>query len=242
MFLDEYARAFADAGFAALAYDHFGFGASDGEPRQWPEPGLQLQGYRDAIAWLADRPGIEPGRIGVWGSSWSGGQAIVLAAQAVPIRCAVAQVPTFGAGAPARSRATIATMERAVAEGRTADTIPVVRDSAEGLGLLFNDQAAAWFARVSAQRAPSWRNEVGIGALLEPFAPIDHLPDARVPLLLIVASDDRLTPPAQGVAVARTVAGVEVVQLAGDHFAAYEAGFAASSGAAVDFFRRHLAG
>ena len=32
MFLDRYAEAFASAGFTTLVYDHFGFGASDGEP------------------------------------------------------------------------------------------------------------------------------------------------------------------------------------------------------------------
>ena len=33
MFLDDYAAAFADAGFTTLVYDHPGFGASDGAPR-----------------------------------------------------------------------------------------------------------------------------------------------------------------------------------------------------------------
>jgi dienelactone hydrolase len=42
MFLDRYAEAFAAAGCTVLVYDHFGFGASDGEPRQWPAPSVQL--------------------------------------------------------------------------------------------------------------------------------------------------------------------------------------------------------
>ena len=35
---------------------------------------------------------------------------------------------------------------------------------------------------------------------------------------------------------------VEIVTIPGGHFDAYEAGFEASSGAAIGFFRRHLAG
>lgn len=72
MFLDRYAEAFATAGFTTLAYDHFGFGASDGEPRQWPSPSVQLEGYRDAIRWLGSQPSVDADRIGIWGSSFSG--------------------------------------------------------------------------------------------------------------------------------------------------------------------------
>ena len=70
MFLDDYAASFAAAGFTTLAFDNFGFGASDGEPRQSPAPDLLLQGYRDGVAWIARQPvgrrepdralGIEP--------------------------------------------------------------------------------------------------------------------------------------------------------------------------------------
>src|SRR3954454_8142671 len=87
MFLDRYAEAFAASGLTTLVYDHLGFGASDGEPRQNPSPTIQLQGYRDAIAWLGNRPGVDAARIGIWGSSFSGGEVIMLAGEDLPIRC-----------------------------------------------------------------------------------------------------------------------------------------------------------
>ena len=71
MFLDLYAEAFAAAGFTTLVYDHFGFGASDGESRQSPLPSLQLQGYRDAVDWLGGQASVDPDRMGIWGSSYS---------------------------------------------------------------------------------------------------------------------------------------------------------------------------
>src|SRR5689334_12166820 len=61
MFLDQHASTFAAAGFTTLAYDHFGFGASEGAPRQSPTPSIQLEGYRDAISWLRRRPEVDPG-------------------------------------------------------------------------------------------------------------------------------------------------------------------------------------
>jgi len=71
-----------------------------GAPRQCPAPSVQLTGYRDAIAWLGGHPSVDATRIGLWGSSFSGGEVIILASEELPIRCAVAQVPALGDGGP----------------------------------------------------------------------------------------------------------------------------------------------
>ncbi len=250
MFLDRFAEAFARAGFTTLVYDHFGFGASEGEPRQCPAPSIQLEGYRDAIAWLGAHPAVDAERIGIWGSSFSGGEVMVLAAEGLPLRAAVAQVPLFGDHAPDLPAPTLAAIGQAIEDGGDA-TIPAVTDRPDGLGLMFEDGAHEWFTRVAAERAPSWRNELVIRGILEPFRPIDHLIDATVPLLLVVAPDDTLTPPGSGIAWvaaramdtdAETDVPIEVVEIPGGHFDAYEAGFEASAGAAIDWYRRHLAG
>jgi hypothetical protein len=240
MFLDDYAAAFAAAGFTTLAYDHFGFGASDGEPRQWPSPSVQHEGYRDAIAWLAGQPGIDPDRIGIWGSSFSGGHVIVLAAEDLPIRCAVAQVPFLGEGGAELPAAALAAVVEAITQGRDDVTIPVVTADPDGLGFIYEDDGAAWFTRVAAERAPTWRNELRVSSLAEPFRPIDHLPAARVPLLLVTAAADRLTPPGPAAPVAATTPNVEIAEIPGGHFDAYVDGFSASSGAAIAWYRRHL--
>ncbi|HEY7578579.1 MAG TPA: alpha/beta hydrolase [Acetobacteraceae bacterium] len=49
MYLDKYAEAFAESGFASIVYDNRNFGASDGEPRQEIDPWLQIRDYSDAI-------------------------------------------------------------------------------------------------------------------------------------------------------------------------------------------------
>jgi len=242
MFLDRYAEAFAEAGFTTLVYDHFGFGASAGEPRQCPAPSVQLEGYRDAVAWLGRHPSVDPGRIGIWGSSFSGGEVIILASEVLAIRCAVAQVPALGEGGPNLPAATLAAITEAVEEGREDATIPAVTATPDGLGVMFEDGAYDWFTRVAAERAPSWRNELRISGLTETFRPIDHLAGATVPLLLVVAPEDTITPPGPGIAMAASVPNVHVVEIPGGHFDAYEAGFASSSEPAIDWYRRHLAG
>lgn len=105
---------------------------------------------------------------------------------------------------------------------------------------MFDDGAYDWFTRVATERAPSWRNEVRVGAFTEPFSPKDSLVDAKVPLLLIVAADDRLLPLGTGIVMAKTMRNVGVVEIAGGYFDAYEAGFTESSDAAIEWFRQHL--
>jgi hypothetical protein len=242
MFLDDYAKVFSAAGFATLAFDNFGFGASDGEPRQSPAPGLLLQGYRDGVAWIARQPTVDPSRVALWGSSLSGGIVISLAAETIGIACAVAQVPNFGEGAAEVPSGLIEEFGRVFESGALDATVPAVTNTPDGIGVMYEDGAYDWFTRVAAERAPSWRNELFVSGIAELGAhrPVDDLGKARVPLLLIVAPGDRLTPPGPGVRIAQGAPNVEVVEIPGDHFSAYEADFPASSQPALDWFRQHL--
>jgi uncharacterized protein len=89
-YLDRYAEAFADVGLAALVYDNRCFGASDGEPRQEADPILQARDYRHAITYAQTLPEIDKDRIGVWGSSFSGGHALFVGAVDRRVKCEAA--------------------------------------------------------------------------------------------------------------------------------------------------------
>jgi uncharacterized protein len=56
-----------------VAYDHRNFGDSDGEPRQELDPWVQVRDYRHAISFAQTLDGVDPDRVGVWGSSYAGG-------------------------------------------------------------------------------------------------------------------------------------------------------------------------
>jgi len=93
MYLDNFASKFAAAGFVVVVFDYRFFGGSAGEPRgslSWPE---QVMDYRNAITWAALQPEVDPRRIGVWGTSYSGGHVMYLAAYDRRIKTVVAQVP-----------------------------------------------------------------------------------------------------------------------------------------------------
>ena len=93
MYLDDFAEAFAAGGLAALVFDNRNFGASDGEPRQEIDPWTQVRDYRHAITWAQTRPEVDADRIGVWGSSYSGGHVLVLGAIDKRIKGVASQVP-----------------------------------------------------------------------------------------------------------------------------------------------------
>jgi pimeloyl-ACP methyl ester carboxylesterase len=194
------------------------------------------------VAWLAADPGVDADRIGLWGSSFSGGEVIILASEDLPVRCGVAQVPGLGEGGPDLPAGALSVVTRAFETGDDEATIAAVTASPDGAGLMFEDGAHGWFTRVAAERAPAWKDELRISAFGEAFRPIDHLADARVPLLLVVAPGDTLTPPGPALPIAASTPNVSVVEIPGGHFDAYESGFAASAGPAVDWFHRHLAG
>jgi len=82
------ARHLAQAGFAALRFDFFGSGDSDGEFDQF----TILTEVADAVAgldWLSKQPGIDASRIGVVGLSMGGGVTALLAGQEPRVKAAV---------------------------------------------------------------------------------------------------------------------------------------------------------
>jgi dienelactone hydrolase len=94
-YLDRYAEVFVEAGFGVVLYDHANFGASDGLPRHEVDPVLQRRGYRDAISFAQSTPWIDAARIGIWGTSYSGGHVLEVAALDRRVKCVAAQVPTI---------------------------------------------------------------------------------------------------------------------------------------------------
>ena len=99
MALDAYAERFCAGGLAVLVYDHRHLGASEGEPRQVINPWAQARDYRYALGRLAAFDEVDRDRLGIWGSSFSGGQVLVLGAIDERVRAVVASVPFAGLGA-----------------------------------------------------------------------------------------------------------------------------------------------
>lgn len=91
--LPAFAERFAEAGLATLLFDYRRFGDSDGRPRNLITPKGHVRDWRAAIRHVRSLDGVDGERIGLWGSSFSGGHATVAAARDGDIEAVIAQVP-----------------------------------------------------------------------------------------------------------------------------------------------------
>lgn len=254
MYLDLFAAAFTDAGLAALVFDNRNFGASDGEPRQEIDPWDQVRDYRDAITFAETLPETDRSRLGIWGSSYSGGHVLVVGAIDRRVKCVVAQVPLISGHNNARRliRADyLAGVQKMFEDdrrdryaGKPPAMIPVVAEDPAAPSALPTSDSWTWFTETGRSRAPTWRNEVTLRSIemfteYEPGAYIGFV--SPTPLLLVVALGDHLTVSDEALAAyERAAHPKKLVTLKGGHFDAYVADFAAASGAATAWFMEHL--
>jgi fermentation-respiration switch protein FrsA (DUF1100 family) len=254
MYLDSFAEVFASAGLAVLVYDNRNFGESDGEPRQEIDPWVQVKDYRYAISYMRTRSEIDPNRIGIWGTSYSGGHVITVGAFDNRVRCIVAQVPLVSGSENLRRLVRsdmIPDLRRMIAEdyerrfrGEKPLTIPVVCKSPPEICALPTPDSYEWFTETAKKRAPNWRNEVTLRSIeyLSMYEPIMYIRQVSPkPLLMIVAENDVLTPTDLALeAFERALMPKELYLLPGGHFDAYVKEFEKSSRIAKDFFLQYL--
>jgi uncharacterized protein len=254
MYLDKFAEVFANAGFAVVVFDHRNFGASDGSPRQEINPWQQIEDYRHAITYAATLPGVDPNRVGVWGTSYSGGHVLVVAATDRRVKCVVAQVPTIS-GHDAGQRRVQANRLPALLSAFTEDRQRRQAGDAPALikviggpddSPVFSQQDAVAFFSHGGEIAPSWRNEVTLRTIewfraYEPGAHITHI--SPTPLLMIVGTSDHITDTdLELAAYNRALEPKKLVLLPCGHFDPYVSYFPQSSKAAVEWFSAHLQG
>lgn len=253
MYLDCFAERFAAAGFAVLAFDHRGFGASTGEPRQEADPELQARDYRHVVTWLRGQSGVDGHRIGIWGTSYSGGHVLKVATADRRVRCVVSQVPTISGFEQMRRRVAPGRMQAVhdlyaqererIAAGLPPRTRAIIAEQPGQVAVYDAPEAVAFYGQ-GPSLAPAWRNEVTLGSLAwsgeyEPGAHVERI--SPTPLLMIVASEDTITPTDLALAAyQRALEPKKLVILPGDHFVPYVREFETAASAATAWFREHL--
>jgi cephalosporin-C deacetylase-like acetyl esterase len=81
---------------SCLVYDNRGFGDSDtkdGQPRHEIIPAQQTSDYSDAITYAQSRSEVNKDKIGIWGSSYSGGHVLWVGAVDRRVKAVLCQVP-----------------------------------------------------------------------------------------------------------------------------------------------------
>ncbi|WP_422745446.1 alpha/beta hydrolase [Mycobacterium sp. WMMD1722] len=252
--IDHYAACFAAGGFAVLVYDHRGFGTSEGLPRLEVDPLRQLADWRDAITFAAAGPDVQPGvPVGVWGSSFAGGLAMVLAADDDRVGCVVAQIPNvsghrtgpelFDSDQRDRLAALFGADRRARLDGAEPARIAVFATEPGEPCALPPTVSPRYISAVTAL-APTWVNEVTLRSVehmltFEPAGWVPHV--SPTPLLMIVGADDTVTPAHLQQEIFHAAPEPKrLVIHPGGHFDTYSEHFEQTSRAALDWFTTHL--
>ena len=236
-----YAPKFAAAGFAVLTFDYRGWADSDSrlvivgaEPpadangevrvrarriREVVDPQDQIRDIVSAVDFLSGESGVHPNRIGIWGTSYSGGHVIHVGARDDRIAAIVSQVGYQGVGwGPSQVRFA---RQRAIDKARgTIDPIP------QGI-----------------DREPNLRGTPDLAKMLD-HRPIDGADKVRVPTLIIDVTEEELFDRmANGHAVylivkEHTEAAYQTYP--GRHYSIYDRHYSAASTLALEWFSRYL--
>ncbi len=250
--LEEFGAAFAEAGFAVLAYDHRNFGASDGLPRQEVDPVAQIRDYRHAISYAQTRPEVDPKRVGIWGSSYSGGHVLVVGAIDRRVGCVVSMAPTISGHQSGMRRVSgealpglLAAFEADRAarfRGEPPVMIPMASEDEAGKSGYGADTRA--FLESTREAAPAWRNEITLRSVemsreYEPGIYVSRI--SPTPLLMVVAAQDQITPMDLALdAYERALEPKKLLMVKGGHYAVYREAFERTSAAACAFYWEHL--
>jgi fermentation-respiration switch protein FrsA (DUF1100 family) len=229
--LDAYGERFAAAGYAALVFDYRHFGDSGGQPRQLVHIGHQLEDYRAAVEFARSLEAVDPDRIVLWGTSFSGGHVLKLAAEDHTIAATIAQTP-FTGGAAAMKEIDFKTVLRGTAYGvadlagslfgREPILVPAV--GPPGTFAVMTEPGAAQGQQDLVGENSRWRNEVAArialtGGTYRPAAQAHRI--AR-PLLVCVATADQTTPPEPALKVVQRAPRGELREYACGHFDIYD--------------------
>lgn len=202
----DYAKAFVEAGIAALIIDYRNMGASDGDVRQHIDPWAQIEDYKNAISYAETRDDLDADRIGAWGISYSGGHALILAAIEPRIKAAVANVPVIDGYQTmwrVHGSERFRLLKQTIAEDRRKrfatgeyGYMPMSGDVSTGLSTWPFDEVRTVFEELKATQAPrhEHRNTIASTELLMQY---NAMPYAErivdTPTLVITAEGDDIT-------------------------------------------------
>ncbi len=250
--LEPYARAFVAAGMVVLLFDYRHFGASDGEPRQLVSVRRQLEDYANAVTFARRLPGVDSHRIAVWGTSFSGGHALTLAARIPDLAAAVAQCPMMDGLAAVRGIARYAglgqllrltahgLLDLCLAPFGRTHCIPTVGPQGS-LAMMSSPDADAGYRALA---PPGFRFEIAarIALFAGLYRPVRFAAHAKCPVLVQICTLDSVAPAAAAEeAVRRLGTRGEVRRYAIGHFEPYfGANFDRSVADQTAFLGRHL--
>ena len=243
--IPRYAEAFATAGYISLFFDYRGWGESDGKLiaapgappltkagvqtlpvrviRQVVDPLDEIADIRACLAWLLTEEGVDPARVGLWGSSYGGGLTTFVTATEPRVKALVAQIGSYGHSAKPDFQGWA--YKQAADKARALIEPPIPQPTGE--------------PRPGLQGVGDMARQYG-------YAPAREAENIRVPTLFIDAEHEEYyadEPQLQGGSVFETVrknAVAERVTFPGTHYTLYDQFLEPARARAIAWFDAHL--
>ena len=255
MALDKYAESFTKKGLSVLVYDNRCLGTSGGRPRQDIDPVMQMRDYRSAISFAQTQKECDPQRIGIWGTSYTGGTVCAVASLDHRVKAVVSQVPFINGfqnvlqSSPLGEQHLLWEMideDRAKrVSGKNPQYVkmcsldpnePHVLPGEDTYNYIHqfvdNDPDCTWENRVTV-RSLEYLLEYDVSGYMKQISP--------TPLLMIVAERDTLTPTDVALDHYAMVPGPkDLLVITGNHYGAYMEHFKQTSEAAGRWFAERL--
>lgn len=243
--LPEVADAFVQTGLAALWFDYRNFGDSAGEPRDEVSHLGHLEDWQSAISYASSLPEIDCNRIGIWGTSLGGRDAIAIAAIDRRVKAVVTQTPVikwtaqgaarmagFGDNIEQYYQQLFQDRQNRIA-GKEPQYMPYVKPA--------DHSKRAYLDSLSEAHLRNYSGRITLQSY-QPTVLIDVTPlvelIAPTPILFIVADSDYL--PGQREAYQAAKEPKSLVTVKGDHFSVYTTAEAEATAAAKQWFAKYL--
>jgi uncharacterized protein len=198
-----YARRLVEHGFAAFIFDFAGFGASQGDPRQFEMPTRKASDIDSAARFLTTLAAVQPNGVGLLSICASAQYALLAMANGAPVQAFASVAGWFHdtesvapfcggeTGVLRRLAAADRAVERFAASGEVV-MVPAYKAGDETAGMFFE---LDYYASPERGAVPTWRNEMAEMSwthwLL--FDGLQAAPKVKVPTVM-VHSDDCVLP------------------------------------------------
>lgn len=246
--LEPFAQRFQAAGSDVIVFDYRGFGTSDGVLRQNVDHRRHREDYVSAIAYARSLPGVDAERIVLWGSSYSGGHVVAVAATDTRIAGVISQgaamdglaavLMILSYAGPLQLLRLTAHALRDVARAvlrRSPHLIPIVGPP-DTIAAISSADGESGYAAIM---GPTFRNEMCARGILPILInrPVTAASGLHMPLMLVVAEKDSIAPVAAVEKVGQRAQGtVRIERYDVGHFDIYLGEvFEKSVSAQVDF-------
>lgn len=228
--LAPFADRFVKAGFAVVRFDYRGFGKSGGEPRLVVDGKAHVKDWVAAIDAISKRTDVDGQRLGIWGTSYSGGHVLVAAAERPDVVKAVSSQVPFVNGISSSLNFPIKYQPQAgfyalrdLVRGSKDEPLYVPIVAKDGFAALVCDEC---FDGYTAIHPNGLGNDNKVAArifmTLPFYFPGSSAADVKAPTLMVAAENDGLIPISKVRDAAKALKHGEYLELKGaNHFSPY---------------------